>query len=107
MADMLWLIPGLPFAGFLVLALAGSRLPRLAAALIGCAAVGLSALTALIAAITYIGAGARGPWVQTLWTWWDVGGLSPNVALYFDPLAIVFTLVITVVGFLIHVYSIG
>jgi NADH-quinone oxidoreductase subunit L len=107
MADLLWLIPALPFMGFLVLALAGSRLPRLAAALIGCGAVGLSALTAIVSAIVYMAGGAHGPWVQTLWTWWDVGGLAPGVTLYLDPLAIVFTLVITVVGFLIHVYSIG
>jgi len=107
MADLLWLIPGLPFAGFLVLAFAGSRLSRVTVARVGCGAVGLSALIAIIAAIAYVAAGTRGPWVQTLWTWWQVGALAPSVTLYFDPLAIIFTLVVTVVGFLIHLYSIG
>ncbi len=107
MHESLWLIPALPFAGFLVLALIGARLPRMAAAAIGCASVGASAVVALSAAIAYMASGAGDAWVLKLWTWWDVGGLAPDVALYWDPLAIIFTLVITVVGFLIHVYSIG
>ncbi len=107
MSNLWWLIPALPCAGFLVLALAGYRLSRPIAARIGCASVGLSALLAILTGGAYVAAGGREPWVLELWRWWDVGGLRPGVTLFLDPLSLVFTLVITIVGFLIHVYSIG
>ncbi len=40
-----------------------------------------------------------------LWTWFDTGGLAPRIAFYLDALSVVFVLVITGVGFLIHLYS--
>ena len=42
---------------------------------------------------------------QVLWTWFDTGGLRPQVAFYLDAMTVIFILVITVVGFLIHLYS--
>jgi len=108
MRELLWTIPALPFAGYVLLALVGYRLPRRTAGLLGTGAVGLSVLASLAAASEFLASPpAEGAWTQTLWSWWSVAGLSPNIALHFDPLAIVFTLVITGVGFLIHVYSIG
>src|SRR5580698_7501556 len=44
---------------------------------------------------------------QHLWTWVPVAGFHANVGFLFDPLSIVFVLLITGVGSLIHVYSIG
>jgi NADH-quinone oxidoreductase subunit L len=106
MQALLWMIPALPFAGFLILALGGRRISRAAAAWIGSGTVGLAALVAILAALEFINhPPAGGVWTQRLWTWWRVGGMETGVTLYFDPLALVFTLVITVVGFLIHVYS--
>lgn len=107
MANLLWLIPASPIAGYIILALFGSRLPRRLAALVGCGAAGLSAGVTIAVGVAYVSSGAPGPWVQKLWTWWDVGGLSPEFTFYLDPLSLVFCFVITFVGFLIHVYSIG
>jgi NADH-quinone oxidoreductase subunit L len=45
MADFLWVIPALPFAGALLLILAGTRMSRTAAALTGVGSVGLAALS--------------------------------------------------------------
>ncbi len=45
--------------------------------------------------------------VQTLFPWIQAGGLSVSVALQLDPLSSVMILVVTGVGFLIHVYSVG
>ena len=42
---------------------------------------------------------------QTLWTWIDVAGFAPAIGFYLDALSLVMMLVITVVGFLIHLYS--
>ncbi len=40
-----------------------------------------------------------------LWTWMIVGGFRPEIGLYLDPVSLVMVLVITFVGFLIHLYS--
>ncbi|MCY3564985.1 MAG: NADH-quinone oxidoreductase subunit L, partial [Gammaproteobacteria bacterium] len=42
-----------------------------------------------------------------IWTWMSVAGFDPGVNLYLDGLSLVMILVITGVGFLIHVYSTG
>jgi NADH-quinone oxidoreductase subunit L len=106
MLEWLWLIPGLPLAGFVALVLAGGALSRRASAAIGVGSVGLSALTALAIGIRFIGAVPPGAvHAQTLWTWMAVGGFTPGIGLVLDPLSLVFVLVITVIGLLIHVYS--
>jgi NADH-quinone oxidoreductase subunit L len=44
-------------------------------------------------------------YTQVLWTWFDVGGLHPQIAFYFDPLSLIMTVVVAFVSFLIHLYS--
>src|SRR5262245_22608670 len=41
------------------------------------------------------------------WTWLDIGGLHADIAFLADPLSTVMILVVTGVGGLIHIYSIG
>jgi NADH-quinone oxidoreductase subunit L len=106
MLKWLWLIPAFPFAGYLILALAGARLSRTLVAIIGAGSVGLSAILALMVGVSF--ATLPPPnhaYSQTLWTWISVGDFSPEIAFYLDPLSLVFILVITFVGFLIHLYS--
>jgi NADH-quinone oxidoreductase subunit L len=106
MQSTLALIPALPLAGFLVLALFGGRLGRRGVSLVGVGSVGASAVVAILATLGFLAAPpAGGAFTSRLWTWWSVGGLAPGIAFTLDPLAIVFTLVVTVVGFLIHLYS--
>ena len=106
MLELLSLIPMLPFAGFLVLILIGSRISRTAVAVIGTGAVGLAAAVAIAAAIGFIASPPSGyAYAQTLWTWIEVGGFGARAAFYLDALSLVMVLVITVVGFLIHLYS--
>ncbi|MBV8550581.1 MAG: NADH-quinone oxidoreductase subunit L [Acidobacteriaceae bacterium] len=107
MQSLLWLIPALPFASAAVLALFGSRLPRRINSVLGTAFVGLSALAAiLVAAAFLVSPPAGGAWVQRLGSWMEIGDFRPEVALYFDPVALVMVLVVTFVGFLIHLYSV-
>ncbi len=98
------LIPALPLASALVLLLSCGRLPRLAAAWLGAGSVGLSALCVALLTLQFL----DGREVQslTLWTWFQVGQLSPGIAFYIDGLTVVMLGVITGVGFLIHLYSI-
>ena len=106
MLDWLWLLPALPFAGFLVLALAGPRLPRGAVAAIGVGSVGLAAaLAALVAASFLASPPPNYAFAQTLWTWLDVGGRTAGITLYLDALSLAFVLIVTFVGFLIHLYA--
>ena len=42
---------------------------------------------------------------QVLWTWMDVAGFAPAIGFYLDAVSVIWVLVITFVGFLIHLYS--
>jgi len=104
---LLFLVPLLPFAGFVVLALGGRRLSHAGIAAVGAGSVGLAALVALAVSIDFMaGPPAGHAFDQVLWTWFSVAGLKVQVALYLDPLAICFILIVTCVGFLIHLYSV-
>ena len=106
MLEWLWLIPALPFAGYAVLALAGTRLSRTIVASVGVGSVGLSTVIALVAGFTFINSPpSNHVYSQTLWTWISIGNFTPKIAFYLDPLSLVMTLVITFVSFLIHLYS--
>jgi len=105
--ETLWLIPALPLAGFLVLALGAGRLPAAAVAVVGAGSVGLAALAALPVTVAFLGAPADAVFSQTLWVWMVVGDFAPDFTLYVDGLSLVMVWVITGVGFLIHLYATG
>ena len=107
MTTLLWLIPVLPFAGALLLALVGSRLSRRAATAVGVGSVGLSALVTILVAVSFLSAPPPGDsYTQVLWTWINVAGFQPQIGFYLDALSLVMVLVVTFVGFLIHIYSV-
>ncbi len=106
MDHLLWLVPVLPLAGFVLLALAGRRLPARGVAVVGVGSVALAAVAAFLAASSFIAAPPpEDAWVQPLWRWIDVGGFAPVVGLRLDALSLLMVLVVTGVGFLIHLYS--
>jgi len=105
MFDCLWLVPAFPFAGFVTLACWAPA--KRTTAVIGVGSVGLSALVAIWLAVTFFASPPAGQaYSQTLWTWMTVAGFSPQIALYLDSLSLLMILVVTVVGFLIHLYSV-
>ena len=107
MTELLWMIPSLPFAGFLILALFGRRLSARIAASIGVGSVGIAAIIAFVVGYSFITSPPEGhAFTQTLWTWIHIGNFSPAIAFYLDALSVVMVLVITFVGFLIHLYSV-
>ncbi|MFN9807680.1 MAG: NADH-quinone oxidoreductase subunit L [Betaproteobacteria bacterium] len=103
--NTLALVPLLPLAGFLVNGLAGARLPKTLVALIGCALPAASFALVVSLWLELVAGGA--PTAVSLFTWAATGGLKIDAALYFDRVAAVMCLVITGIGTLIHVYSIG
>jgi NADH-quinone oxidoreductase subunit L len=103
---MLAIIAALPFLGFLVLSLAGRRLPRKAIAFIGAGTISLAAIITVFYGIQFI----QTPPVSgvdrlLLWQWFNVGTLSVSMSLSADVLSLTFIFVITFVGALIHIYS--
>jgi NADH-quinone oxidoreductase subunit L len=106
--SLIWLVPAIPFAGFVILALWGRRLGNPVASYIGAGSTGLSALFAVLSAIGYFGLPpGTGSVSQILWRWFSVGDLNINLTLYLDPLSLLMILVVTIVGFLIHFYSVS
>jgi NADH-quinone oxidoreductase subunit L len=110
---------GLPTAGFLVNALSAGRLPRRVVTLVGPGVV-LGAFVATVILLVELLAqppAARGITV-TFWHWLDLSvgsstgaaartGFNANFTLQIDPLSVLMMLVITGIGGLIHVYSVG
>ena len=106
MLDLLWLIPALPFFGFLLLAVFGSGFPKKLVAFIGAGTVGISALLTIFLGIHFInGLGQQPFFNQAIASWISLPGFSANFSLHLDALSLVFIFVITFVGFLIHLYS--
>jgi len=106
MLDYLWLVPALPLGGYLILALLGARLSRRLTAVVGAGSVGLAAVTAsLVAYGFWVGEPPGHAYTQTLWVWLNTAGFNPAIAFYLDALSVVMMLVVTWVGFLIHLYS--
>ena len=106
MLDLIWLLPTFPLLGFLILALTEGKLARGPAGWIGAGSVGLSFAVAALVAFSFLQSGLESH-TLSIWTWMSVAGFDPGVNLYLDGLSLVMILVITGVGFLIHVYSTG
>ena len=104
----LWLIPLLPLAGFLINGLLGSRLTKALVTTIALLAP-LAALGVVVrAALLVWSSPASLPYVETCPLGWiHAGGLNIDFAFALDQLTLVMLLVITGVGFLIHIYSVG
>jgi len=95
----------LPLVGFVLNALFGARLGR-AAGWLGTAAVLASFVVSALAFLT--GLGGHPASLQTTWfTWVAAGGVAIPFGTLLDPVSLVWALVITGVGGLIHVYSNG
>ncbi len=101
----LWLLLVLPAAGAAILLLGGRRTdswgPYLA-----CAMTGLAFVYGLVAFFALKGLDQRSTDLH-LFSWIPVAGFQVDAGLLYDPLSATFVLLITGVGFLIHVYSLG
>src|SRR5688572_32934277 len=108
MLDAIWVIPALPLAGFLFNLAFGPRLPKSVVGTVACGTVGLAFLQAVNLFFRLRGLPpAERAITDVVWTWITAGNFSVDMALYLDPLSSLMSLVVTGVGFLIHVYSTG
>jgi NADH-quinone oxidoreductase subunit L len=104
--ETIWLVPTFPLLGFLILACTGGRLSKKAVALVGAGSIGAAFFAAAWIAVEFLGS-ADDVFVYQAWVWMSVGSFSPGFTFYLDGLSLVMILIITGVGFLIHLYSTG
>jgi NADH-quinone oxidoreductase subunit L len=106
---LLWAIAILPLLGFIINGIVGYRAPgrKIITTIVGPGVVGLAFVIALVNFFGMLGAELHEPIIQHYWQWMPVGSLQVAAAFQLDQLSMLMTLIITGVGFLIHIYSVG
>jgi NADH-quinone oxidoreductase subunit L len=104
-----WLILLFPLAGFIFLSWYGERISKTLTGWIGCGVVGASFLTSLVALsdLLFLPAEERVGRVHVLYQWISTASFKLDFAILVDPLSVFMFLIVTGVGFVIHVYSIS
>ena len=102
----LWLIPLLPLLGAAINGLLGKRFSRQAVIAVALGFSGAAFCMALWVASQFSSLPLL-PHVETVASWLRSGGFSVDFAFYLDQLSLIMLLVVTGVGFLIHIYSVG
>ncbi len=101
----LWLIPLLPFLGFLLNGILGPKLPR---ALVSSIALLFTAAPLVMVANIALSFGhLQLPYHEVLSPWIMTTAFRADFAFMLDPLTLIMLSVVTGVGFLIHIYSVG
>src|SRR6266446_3292310 len=101
----LWLIPVLPLAGATINGIFGRGLPKKAITAIALGFCGAAFLLALKIALGF--SASEAPYSFDLAPWIRAGSFQADFSFYLDHLSLVMLLVVTGVGFLIHIYSVG
>lgn len=105
MLDNLWIVPLLPLIGFLVIGLGFRKFKGIMAGLIASSTI---LLAFFISVVLFFEAKELGaPHIQKLFSWINFGALDIPFAFQIDQLSALMLLVVTGVGALIHIYSIG
>jgi NADH-quinone oxidoreductase subunit L len=106
--NYLWIIPTLPLLGSAINGLFGAKWPNKIVNTVAVGSTGLSFLAALEAVREFTHLAPENiPWVQQYFTWIIAGDFRAGFDLQIDQLTVVMLLVVTGVGWLIHIYSMG
>jgi len=104
MTDLLWLVIALPLVGAFLNIFFGKRLGEPISGWLGLGFVALSWAIAVPATLSLV-TGSGQPETMYLFTW--IPGVGADIAILWDPLSAVMTMIVTGIGSLIHLYSIG
>ncbi|MDW8001856.1 MAG: NADH-quinone oxidoreductase subunit L [Deltaproteobacteria bacterium] len=108
MTEHIWLIPSFPAIGFLINGLLGKRIPKSVVSWVGCLSVFLSFCVSVLIFIELLKLPPQARFIEKdIFDWIVSGEFVTKVGFRIDPLSIVMCLIVTGVGFLIHVYSVG
>jgi len=106
--DHLWIIPLLPLLGSAINGLLGSKWPNNIVNTVALGSTGLSFICALEAVREFLQLSpGQIPWVRQYFDWIVAGNFRAGFDLQMDQLTVVMLMVVTGVGFLIHIYSTG
>jgi NADH-quinone oxidoreductase subunit L len=104
----LWIIPLLPLLGAAANGIFGGRWPKNVVTAVALSSTTLAFLAALEAVREFLSlAPGDIPWIKSYFTWIAAGGFRADFALQVDQLTVIMLLVVTGVGWLIHIYSTG
>ncbi len=104
----LWIIPLLPLAGAAINGLLGKRFPKAAVNAVGLGSTALAFGYALWVAVQFMAmSSSQIPYIEKHQTWISSGAFSVQYGFWLDQLSLIMLLVVTGVGFVIHVYSVG
>lgn len=108
MYEIIWLVPLLPLVGFLINGLFSKYLKNEALiGTIGSATVGISFVISFAIFLNLLSHPIESPVIVDIYEWIAAGYFSVNVSYQVDQLSILYAMIVTGVGFLIHIYSIG
>lgn len=105
-ASLLILIPLLPLVGFLINGIGFRNIPKGAVGIIGTLAVVASFVLSVMTFNAFVASGSQ-PFIVPLFDWITVGDLNIPFSFQIDQLSLLMLMIITGVGSLIHIYSIG
>lgn len=110
MNNLIWLIPLIPLIGFVINGAGRNLFPKVLISIIGSGAILISFILSCIVFKEVYDAralGMDGIFHVPLYDWIKIGGLQISFSFLLDPLSSIMLLIVTGVGFLIHIYSIG
>lgn len=102
--SLLWLIPALPLLGFVVNGLGRNSLGKSVIGFIGSGVV-LASFIISVCLFFQLNASVEKQYIVNLFDWISVGDLNIPLSFLYDPLSAIMLLIITGIGFLIHIYS--
>ncbi len=106
--DYLWIIPLLPLFGAAINGLFGAKWPNKIVSAVAVGSTALSFAAALEAVREFMQLSPEQiPWVKQYFSWIAAGAFRAGFNLQVDQLTVVMLMVVTGVGWLIHIYSIG
>ncbi|NQD70271.1 NADH-quinone oxidoreductase subunit L [Sphingobacterium shayense] len=108
MSELIWLIPLIPFLGFIFNGLTRGHIPKPVHSIVGSGVVLISFVLSIAVYLEIAALNSRGENASILvhlFDWFSVGKLHVALSFLIDPLSALMLLVITGVGFLIHLYS--
>ena len=107
MIQYAWLIPLVPFVGFLINGLLGNKLSKANVGVIACGSIAISFLIVATLFLQSLSGTLAASNIIPLGDWIHIGSFHVSFSLLIDHLTLLMLLIVTGVGLLIHIYSIG
>lgn len=106
MINLVWLVPLLPLIGFLINGLGRNTIPRAIVGWIGCLTV-FASFALSLGIFFELNSSAVKSFTVPIFDWISAGSVKIPFSFLIDPLSVLMLLIVTGIGFLIHVYSTG